>query len=99
VVPPFLTASDRGSSDARAPLMPRGRVGAPVVKPSVLIVDNDLERGDMLADILAPGYECRRVRSLDEAFAAIGRSPWEVVLSNYDLGPGQSGIELLQAMR
>jgi len=74
-------------------------MAAPVMKPTVLILDNDPERGDMLAEVLAPGYECRRVRSLDEAFAAIGRSPWEVVLSNYDLGPGQSGIELLQAMR
>lgn len=69
------------------------------MKPSVLIVDNDHERGEALVEMLAPGYECRRVRSLDEAFAAIGRTPWEVVLSNYDLGPSQSGLELLQAVR
>jgi DNA-binding NtrC family response regulator len=69
------------------------------MKPSVLIVDSDPERGDMIIDILATDHECRRVWSLDQALATIGRSPWDVVLSNYDLGPGQSGIELLQAMR
>jgi DNA-binding NtrC family response regulator len=99
VAPPFRAASGSGFSDVRTPFIARGRVSAPAMKPGVLIVDNDLERGEMLLDMLAPGYECRRVRSLDEAFAAIGRSPWDVVLSNYDLGPCQSGIELLQAMR
>ena len=69
------------------------------MKPRVLIVDNERERGDMLTDVLAPGYECWRVRSLDEAFTAIGRFPWDVALTNYDLGPRQSGIELLQTMR
>ena len=69
------------------------------MKPRVLIVDNDAERGDVLLNMLAQGYECSKVQSLDEAFAAIGRSAWDVALSNYDLGPRQSGIELLQAMR
>ncbi len=69
------------------------------MKPRVLIVDNDLERADRLSDVLAAGHECSRARSLDEAFVAIGRVPWDVTLTNYDLGPRQSGIELLQAMR
>jgi len=69
------------------------------MKRRVLVVDNDLERGDVLCDLLAPGYECHRVQSLDEAFGAIGLSRWDVALTNYDLGPRQSGIELLQAMR
>ena len=69
------------------------------MKPRVLIVDNDIPRGDVLSEMLARGYECWRVQSLDEAFAAIGRFPWDVALTNYDLGPRQSGIELLQTMR
>ena len=69
------------------------------MKPRVLIVDNDAERGDVLLNMLAQGYECSKVQSLDEAFAAIGRFAWDVAVSNYDLGPRQSGIELLQAMR
>jgi DNA-binding NtrC family response regulator len=69
------------------------------VKPRVLIVDNDPERAGSLSEALAPGYECSRARSLDEAFAVIGRAPWDVTLTNYDLGPRQSGIELLQAIR
>jgi DNA-binding NtrC family response regulator len=69
------------------------------MKSSVLIVDNDHERGEVLVELLASDYECRRVQTLDEAFGAIGRVPWDVVLSDYDLGPCQSGLELLQAMR
>src|SRR6266850_2899697 len=77
--------------------VPRSRhTRGPAMKSTVLIVDNDLDRGEALEDLLAPGYDCRRVRTLDQAFGAIGRTPWEVVLANYDLGPGQSGLELLQ---
>ncbi len=69
------------------------------MKPRVLVVDNEAGRGDAILELLAPVYECRLVRSLDEAFGAIGPAAWEVVLTNYDLGPRQSGIEFLQAMR
>jgi DNA-binding NtrC family response regulator len=69
------------------------------MKPRVLLVDNDRERGGMLVGILAPGHECHLVGSLDEAFAVLGRSSWEAALTNYDLGPNQSGLELLQALR
>src|SRR6266446_5279724 len=89
-----------GAAPAQAePRAPRGCRGGMAMKRRVLIVDNDLERGDVLCDLLAPGYECHRVQSLDEAFGAIGLSRWDVALTNYDLGPRQSGIELLQAMR
>ena len=69
------------------------------MRPRILLVDSDRERGGMLVDMLAPGHECHLAGSLDEAFAVLGRSPWEAALTNYDLGPNQSGLELLQALR
>lgn len=48
---------------------------------------------------LAPRWECRHAHSLNEAFAAIGSSQWEAAVVAYSLGPGHSGLELLQGLR
>src|SRR6266508_295559 len=69
------------------------------MKPRVLVVDDDRQRGEMLSVVLAEGYECQGAFTLDEAFATVGRSEWEAVMVDYDLGPQGSGLELLQALR
>jgi DNA-binding NtrC family response regulator len=65
----------------------------------VLVLDGDHARGEAVVRTLVPRWECRHVRSLSEAFAAIGNSQWEAAVVSYSLGPGHSGLELLQGLR
>lgn len=69
------------------------------MKPRVLVVDDDTERSGMITRVLADGYDCRHVTTLDEAFYALGRDTWDAALVDYDLNRGGSGLELLQALR
>jgi len=69
------------------------------MRPRVLIVDDDIERGHVLEDVLDRAFDIQHARGLDDAFEALGQGPWEAALVDYDLASGGSGLELLQALR
>ncbi len=69
------------------------------MKPRVLIVEDDAERGQVVHSVLATDCDCHVVGTAEEAFAAIGRAGWEAAVVDYDLARGGSGLEVLQALR
>jgi len=69
------------------------------MKPSVLIVDDEPQFGQIYAQVLAEaGLDTRTATSAAEARALIARALPDMVISDVRM-PGGSGIELLQAVR
>lgn len=65
----------------------------------VLVLDPDPEESTVLElRLLEEGFEVHAARSADEAWGMLGRSSFESVISETDLG-GASGIDLLQRVR
>lgn len=69
------------------------------MNPRVLIVDDDRERLALLSQVLADGFECTTVDTLDAAVQALGEGGWAAALVDYNLIPTGSGLEVLQAFR
>ena len=74
-------------------------VSAPPVKPRVLLVEDDDERGQAMVGVFAKRFECRRVSSIREVMAVLPDGPWGAVVANYGLDEGGSGMEVLQVVR
>jgi len=78
------------SNDVKAPRAKRTRV---------LVVDDQADVADMVADGLAPrGFDVTAIADADEAIAAIDRAEHDALLTDLRM-PGADGLELLRRSR
>lgn len=64
------------------------------VSPRILIVDDEVEITEILADLLSEEYECLRAASAEEALARLTESEFQLVISDITM-PGMSGLEMI----
>jgi putative nucleotidyltransferase with HDIG domain len=62
--------------------------------PRILIVDDEAEITEILADLLSEGYECLRAGSAEQALAELRGSQFQLVISDITM-PGMSGLEMI----
>jgi DNA-binding NtrC family response regulator len=74
-------------------------VNDPAVKPSVLLVEADAERGRAMVLAFSKRFECRQASTIEEVMAILPQGQWGAVVANYGLDGGGSGIEVLQVVR
>ena len=65
-----------------------------VVSPRILIVDDEVEITEILADLLSEEYECLRAASAEEALARLTESEFQLVISDITM-PGMSGLDMI----
>ena len=69
------------------------------MRPRVLLVEDDQERGEAMIRSFSERFECRWVATIEAAFEVLPQGGWEAVVANYGLSDGGSGIEVMQAVR
>ncbi len=65
----------------------------------VLLVEDDVERGQAMLRSLSSSFECRHVGRVEEAMAVLSQRHWSAVVSKCDLAGGGSGVDVLQVVR
>jgi putative nucleotidyltransferase with HDIG domain len=64
------------------------------MSPRILIVDDEVEITEILADLLSEDYECLRAASAEEALTSLTESEFELVISDITM-PGMSGLDMI----
>jgi putative nucleotidyltransferase with HDIG domain len=64
------------------------------VSPRILIVDDEIEITEILADLLSDDYECLKAGSAEEALSRLRDSEFHLVISDITM-PGMSGLEMI----
>jgi cyclic di-GMP phosphodiesterase len=64
------------------------------VSPRILIVDDEVEITEILADLLSEEYECTRAGSAEEALARLHEGEFQLVISDITM-PGMSGLDMI----
>ena len=64
------------------------------VSPRILIVDDEVEITEILADLLSEEYDCIRAGSAEEALARLNDSVFQLVISDITM-PGMSGLDMI----
>jgi cyclic di-GMP phosphodiesterase len=64
------------------------------VSPRILIVDDEVEITEILADLLSEDYECLRAASAEEALACLNEREFQLVISDITM-PGMSGLDMI----
>ncbi|HET6979563.1 MAG TPA: HD domain-containing phosphohydrolase [Pyrinomonadaceae bacterium] len=64
------------------------------VSPRILIVDDEVEITEILADLLSEEYDCSRAGSAEEALARLQESEFQLVISDITM-PGMSGLDMI----
>ena len=64
------------------------------VLPRILIVDDEIEITEILADLLSDHYECLKAGSAEEALSRLRQSEFHLVISDITM-PGMSGLEMI----
>jgi putative nucleotidyltransferase with HDIG domain len=64
------------------------------VSPRILIVDDELEITEILADLLSGDYDCQKAGSAEEALSRLPGSDFQLVISDITM-PGMSGLEMI----
>jgi putative nucleotidyltransferase with HDIG domain len=64
------------------------------VSPRILIVDDEVEITEILADLLSEEYECSRAGSAEEALSRLQESVFQLVISDITM-PGMSGLDMI----
>ncbi len=64
------------------------------VSPCILIVDDEIEITEILADLLSEDYECIRASSAEEALARLQEREFQLVISDITM-PGMSGLDMI----
>src|SRR5215213_3386646 len=64
------------------------------VSPRILIVDDEVEITEILADLLSEEYECLRAASAEEALARLHEGEFQLVISDITM-PGMSGLDMI----
>jgi PAS domain S-box-containing protein len=93
---PAAKANGRGASGSAG----QGQGGAQraVVRPRVLVADDDADMRQYLGRLLAPSYEVEAVPDGQAALAAVRRRPPDLVLADVMM-PGLDGFALLGELR
>jgi putative nucleotidyltransferase with HDIG domain len=64
------------------------------VSPRILIVDDEIEITEILADLLSEDYHCFKAASAEDALARVQESEFQLVISDITM-PGMSGLEMI----
>jgi len=64
------------------------------VSPRILIVDDEVEITEILADLLSEEYECLKAGSAEDALARLREGEFQLVISDITM-PGMSGLEMI----
>src|ERR1700741_575839 len=64
------------------------------VSPRILIVDDEVEITEILADLLSEEYNCLRAGSAEEALTRLQESEFQLVISDITM-PGMSGLDMI----
>lgn len=72
--------------------------GAAQTRHALLVDDNPKDRGATKAALLAFGYNTTDCGTLKEAFAALDAQRFDLILSDFDLGPEDNGIDFLTSV-
>ena len=64
------------------------------VSPRILIVDDEVEITEILADLLSEDYNCSRAGSAEEALARLQEGQFQLVISDITM-PGMSGLDMI----
>ena len=64
------------------------------VSPRILIVDDEVEITEILADLLSEEYDCLRAASAEEALAHLHEAEFQLVISDITM-PGMSGLDMI----
>ncbi len=65
-----------------------------IASPRILIVDDEVEITEILADLLSEDYECIRAGSAEQALALLHENEFQLVISDITM-PGMSGLEMI----
>lgn len=66
----------------------------PTTMPRILIVDDEREITEILADLLSQDYDCLRAGSAEEALDSLRAGEFQLVISDITM-PGMSGLEMI----
>ena len=69
------------------------------MKPRVLLVEDNVERGQTLARAFSKRFECRHVSTIEEVMAVLRQGHWGAVVAKYGMVAEGSGLEVLQIVR
>jgi len=64
------------------------------VSPRILIVDDEIEITEILADLLSEVYDCLRAGSAEEALQRLSEHEFQLVISDITM-PGMSGLDMI----
>ena len=64
------------------------------VSPRILIVDDEVEITEILADLLSEDYECSKADSAEDALARLQEGEFHLVISDITM-PGMSGLDTI----
>ena len=64
------------------------------VSPRILIVDDEAEITEILADLLSADYDCSRAGSAEEALTRLREDVFQLVISDITM-PGMSGLDMI----
>jgi putative nucleotidyltransferase with HDIG domain len=62
--------------------------------PRILIVDDEVEITEILADLLSEDYQCLKAGSAEQALSLLEENQFELVISDITM-PGMSGLEMI----
>jgi putative nucleotidyltransferase with HDIG domain len=68
------------------------------VQPRLLLVDDELEITEILADLLSDSYTCSRAASAEQALKRLQEDEFELVISDITM-PGMSGLEMIPEVK
>ena len=66
----------------------------PTTTPRILIVDDEREITEILADLLSEDYECLKAGSAEQALDCLRAADFHLVISDITM-PGMSGLEMI----
>ena len=64
------------------------------MSPRILIVDDEVEITEILADLLSEDYDCLRAGSAEEALERLNHNEFHLVISDITM-PGMSGLDMI----
>jgi putative nucleotidyltransferase with HDIG domain len=64
------------------------------MSPRILIVDDEVEITEILADLLSEDYDCLRAGSAEEALERLNQNEFHLVISDITM-PGMSGLDMI----
>ena len=62
--------------------------------PRILIVDDEVEITEILADLLSDDYQCLKAASAEQALDLLGQYQFQLVISDITM-PGMSGLDMI----